>query len=135
MFFNQLLLHIYTWYVLDNRLIDIHSFWRPNIQIAKIAIHFSTNSYSVTVARRVLEANTKLALADHAYAVSSLLCLLYLTGVPGISYFTCNGLLSFLVLQCQRCLSLSYLNISVFCQSNSLLSSYSLQLLQPTVCE
>ena len=31
--------------VLDNGLIDIHSFWRPDIRIPKIAIHFSTTVY------------------------------------------------------------------------------------------
>ena len=31
--------------VLDIRLIDIRSFWRPDIRIVKIAIRFSTNHF------------------------------------------------------------------------------------------
>ena len=40
--------------VLDNRLIDIRSFWRTNIRIVKIAIRFSTTMYIHTAGQSVL---------------------------------------------------------------------------------
>ena len=46
-FSNDFANNVFLKHDIGNRIIDIHSFWRPNIQIVKIAIRFSTNVHIV----------------------------------------------------------------------------------------